>query len=183
MTDSLKLAEMLEKRHDRVLRDIKFLDCNEDFRKNNFKKSNYVNSQNKIQPKYNITESGFKFLVASYRGPKARKIRKSLGLIPANDDIEGKYLEIISDSFSHLRQEFQKTVGAYRIDLYFPDINVAVEIDEYHHVHQIKNDETRESYIKTVLGCEFLRFHTQGTSSIGVVINQIIKLEKGRKYE
>lgn len=39
MTDSLKVSKVFGKRHDNVLKDIRELDCSEDFRLLNFKES------------------------------------------------------------------------------------------------------------------------------------------------
>ena len=52
ITTSLQVAEVFEKEHARVLRDIRELSCSEDFRNGNFAESSYINSQNKKQPMY-----------------------------------------------------------------------------------------------------------------------------------
>ena len=44
---SLQVAETFDKRHDIVLRDIRVLDCSNDFRLHNFVESSYQNEQNK----------------------------------------------------------------------------------------------------------------------------------------
>ncbi|WP_176694946.1 AbaSI family restriction endonuclease [Aliivibrio fischeri] len=51
----------------------------------------------------------------------------------------------------------QYKVGPYLIDGYFPDINLAIEIDEEHHSYQVADDKVREAFIKESLGCEFYR--------------------------
>jgi hypothetical protein len=45
----------------------------------------------------------------------------------------------------------------YYIDAYFPDLNLAVEIDEPHHVRQREADSFREQEIKKKIGCRFMR--------------------------
>lgn len=43
--DSLVVAKIFEKRHDNVVRDIRNLDCSEEFRLLNFEESSYTNLQ------------------------------------------------------------------------------------------------------------------------------------------
>lgn len=76
ITTSLKVAEKFEKEHARVLRDIRELQCSEEFRNGNFAESSYVNSQNKTQPMYEITKDGFVLLVMGYTGEKAMKFKE-----------------------------------------------------------------------------------------------------------
>ncbi len=76
ITTSLQVAEVFEKEHARVLRDIRELSCSEDFRNGNFAKSSYINSQNKKQPMYQITKDGFVLLVMGYTGEKAMKFKE-----------------------------------------------------------------------------------------------------------
>lgn len=56
----------------------------------------------------------------------------------------------------------------YRIDLYIPTYNLAIEYDEYHHAQQAAEDEIRESYIKTIIGCEFIRLQDADSMSINI---------------
>ena len=88
---SLQVAETFEKRHDHVLEDIAkiglprtgessksrdFLTSERaetitDFFSDNFWRTTYINSQNKKQPMYLMTEEGFTVLVMGYTGDKA----------------------------------------------------------------------------------------------------------------
>lgn len=74
--NSLFVAKAFEKRHDTVLRDIKSLDCSDEFRLLNFVESSYKNEQNKKQPCYEMTRDGFAFLAFGYRGKKAAKFKE-----------------------------------------------------------------------------------------------------------
>ena len=71
MTDSLKVADVFGKRHKNIIQAVKELDCSEEFRRLNFQPSYYLNEQNKRQPKFNMTQDGFTFLVMGFRGKKA----------------------------------------------------------------------------------------------------------------
>lgn len=74
--DSLFVAQAFEKRHDAVLRDIRELDCSEDFRLHNFVESSYLNAQGKRQPSYCMTRDGFVYLAMGYRGRKAAQFKE-----------------------------------------------------------------------------------------------------------
>lgn len=77
MTDSLKVADVFGKRHDNILQALKNLDCSEEFRLLNFQASYYLNEQNKRQPKFNMTQDGFTFLVMGFRGKKAAEFKEA----------------------------------------------------------------------------------------------------------
>lgn len=74
--NSLMVAQIFNKRHDNVLRDIKTLDCSESFRLLNFEESTYKNEQGKKQPCVNMTRDGFVFLVMGYRGKNAAMFKE-----------------------------------------------------------------------------------------------------------
>jgi Rha family phage regulatory protein len=62
------LAEYFKKQHAHVLRDIKSLDCDLDFRLSNFGESYYINAQNKRQPEYVVTQDGFTLVAMGFTG-------------------------------------------------------------------------------------------------------------------
>ena len=74
---SLDVAETFEKRHDNVLKDIRELECSNEFRLLNFEESYYMNLQNKKQPMYYITKDGFTILVMGYSGEKAMRFKEA----------------------------------------------------------------------------------------------------------
>lgn len=76
VTDSLTVAEVFGKEHKIVMRDIRALDCSEEFRRNNFVPSSYVSEQNKDLPKYIITQDGFSFLAMGYTGAEAARFKE-----------------------------------------------------------------------------------------------------------
>ena len=77
MTDSLKVADVFGKRHKNIIQAVKELDCSEEFRRLNFQPSYYLNEQNKRQPKFNMTQDGFTFLVMGFRGKKAAEFKEA----------------------------------------------------------------------------------------------------------
>ncbi|QAS52839.1 Rha family transcriptional regulator [Halobacillus litoralis] len=76
VTDSLIVAESFGKEHARVMRDIRELDCSEEFRVGNFAESTYINSQEREYPKYFMSEQGFTFLVMGYTGTNATRFKE-----------------------------------------------------------------------------------------------------------
>jgi Rha family phage regulatory protein len=76
VTTSIKVAEVFGKRHDNVLKNIKALDCSEEFLLLNFQESNYLNKQGKTQPMMEMTRDGFTFLAMGFNGAKATKFKE-----------------------------------------------------------------------------------------------------------
>lgn len=105
LTDSRKVAEYFEKRHDHVIRDIrgiiaqiedgsKLSRLNEDSPKMGsrmFYESTYVNSQNKEQPMYLMNRDGFALLAMGFTGSKALQFK--LKYIEAFNAMEAKLKE------------------------------------------------------------------------------------------
>lgn len=73
---SLDVAETFGKEHNKVLRDIRELECSDDFRLSNFGQSSYINSQGKKMPMYYMTRDGFTLLAMGYTGEKAMKFKE-----------------------------------------------------------------------------------------------------------
>ncbi|MFS1511723.1 phage regulatory protein/antirepressor Ant [Chengkuizengella sp. SCS-71B] len=99
VTDSLTVADVFKKSHDKVLRDIRELECSEEFRLANFGESSYTNQQNKQMPKYLITQDGFSFLVMGYTGKKAAQFKE-------------KYI----NEFNRMKNQIQNQIDSYMID-------------------------------------------------------------------
>lgn len=77
VVSSLDIAETFGKEHFHVLRDIRELECSEEFRQSNFGLSYYVNEQNKKQPMYYVTRDGFTILAMGYTGEKAMRFKEA----------------------------------------------------------------------------------------------------------
>ncbi|WP_405153142.1 Rha family transcriptional regulator [Paenibacillus sp. FSL K6-0108] len=77
VTDSLTIADVFGKEHSKILRDIRELDCSEEFRESNFGLSSYQSEQNRKMPKYIITQDGFSFLVMGYTGKEAARFKET----------------------------------------------------------------------------------------------------------
>jgi Rha family phage regulatory protein len=77
VTSSLIVAEVFGKNHKEVLRDIRNLECSEEFAQRNFAQSSYVNSQNKEMPMFQMNKKGFTILVMGYTGKEAMKFKEA----------------------------------------------------------------------------------------------------------
>ncbi|SKB01317.1 phage regulatory protein, rha family [Caloramator quimbayensis] len=81
VVSSRKVAEVFEKQHGHVIRDIEKVLADlligglSNFGESNFIKSSYKNSQNKRQPEYIMTKDGFTLLVMGYSGEKATRFK------------------------------------------------------------------------------------------------------------
>lgn len=95
-----------------------------------------------------------------------------------------KYASLINDVFSgFLAFEFEKKVLNYRVDVYFPELNLVVEYDELHH-ETPKNkelDRIRQRKISEHLGCSFIRLKVgdelKSVNQILVFFNEMARRE------
>lgn len=85
-TDSLTVAKVFGREHYNVLRDIKNLDCSEEFGALNFEATSYLDEWNREKPKQNMTRNGLTFLVMGYNGEKAARFKEAY--IAAFDKME-----------------------------------------------------------------------------------------------
>ena len=78
ITTSKIVAEVFDKNHADVLRDIRNLSCSEEFRVSNFAEATFQN-QKTGQPHlmYEMTKDGFSFLVMGYTGEKAGQFKET----------------------------------------------------------------------------------------------------------
>jgi len=118
--------------------------------------------------------------LASYHATKVISDKLGLNLqFVYNVSKQQETLNTIKAAFKDLSCISEYTVDTYRIDLYFPDLNLAVECDEHGHVNRDQHyEQEREEYIKKVLGCVFIRYNPDSSRfDIGDVIYEI------RSYE
>lgn len=91
---------------------------------------------------------------------------------------EVSWLRIVKESFSQFESELQYPIGEYKIDLYFPKLQIAVECDENGHSDRSQEDEViREKYIGMHLQCQMIRFNPDSPHfNIGTTINKLLRL-------
>lgn len=76
VVSSLDIAETFGKEHKNVLKDIRELNCSDEFGRLNFEPTNYIDEHNRKQPMYYITRDGFTLLVMGYTGEKAMRFKE-----------------------------------------------------------------------------------------------------------
>lgn len=108
-TLSTAVADYFGKAHRTVLRDIRALDCSEQFRLHNFVQSSYRNQQGKEQPEFRLSYDGLVFLVMGWQGERAaakkeayiaefNRMRAALQVRPGHVQVPQRELEYL-----HLR--------------------------------------------------------------------------------
>lgn len=93
--------------------------------------------------------------------------------------VECDYLDIIERALKrYCKCLRQYSVNRYRIDMYIPYFNIAIECDEYGHRRYNQDDEQKRSCIITAkLNCKFVRFDPFHVSfNIGDVISDILEI-------
>ncbi|WP_046180356.1 Rha family transcriptional regulator [Domibacillus tundrae] len=76
LTDSLTVAAVFEKQHKDVMRDIRNLECSEEFNRRNFALVDYTDVRNRVYNKYLIKRDGLAFLVMGYTGKTASEYKE-----------------------------------------------------------------------------------------------------------
>ncbi|RDY70284.1 hypothetical protein DXT76_13495 [Halobacillus trueperi] len=76
VADSLTVAEAFGKRHDNVIKDIRSLECSQEFSLLNFEESTYKTERGRKYPMFIMTERGFTLLVMGYTGPNAMEFKE-----------------------------------------------------------------------------------------------------------
>lgn len=77
VVSSLDVANTFNKEHKNVLKDIRELECSEEFSQLNFEPTSYKDRFNRKQPMYYMTRDGFTLLVMGYTGEKAMKFKEA----------------------------------------------------------------------------------------------------------
>ena len=163
MTNSREIAISYKKRHSSILRTIGKITKKNPEISRYFIESSYISKDGRRLIQYEMDDIGvdiiknrFKYNVRSAR-------------------FEYKYLNEIQDFLNLMNIEYilQYQVGNYRIDLYIPKYNLAIEIDEEEHKYKKDYDLKRQSYIENQIHCKFVRVN-EG-ESCGCAIAKITK--------
>ena len=92
--------------------------------------------------------------------PKSIEFRSKLGLNQYDITLtkEQSVLKSVMDAFKGESMQTQCRVLGYRIDLYFHDYKLAIEVDEKGHKDRNINHEIqRQKALEKELSCEFIR--------------------------
>lgn len=117
VTSSLKIAEVFQKTHNKVLRDIRELKCSDKFRLSNFGQSVYHNKQGREMPMYVVTFDGFAILAMGYTGDNAMQFKERY-----INEFNRTRLILDSRTIMSVEQKTIKKTIAEVIHKQFPDV-------------------------------------------------------------
>lgn len=93
--------------------------------------------------------------------PRNSKMRLGFNICDVFSTKDQTKLGIIMNALDGETMKTQYNVKVYRINLYFYDYKLAIEIYEYSHVDRnTDNEEPRRNAIEKKLGCDFIRINT-----------------------
>jgi len=76
ITTSRNVAEIFKKNHKHVMEAIRNCEASEEFVRSNFRLTEYLDSQNRMQPMYYMTKDGFAMLAFGFTGKEAAKFKE-----------------------------------------------------------------------------------------------------------
>ena len=76
-TTSFQVAELFDRLHKNVLRDIQALECSPEFNRLNFEPVEYTDAKGERRPAYRLTKDGFVFLAMGFTGPQAARFKEA----------------------------------------------------------------------------------------------------------
>ena len=133
---------------------------------------------------YRLTNTAFELLENTYnlRNRYLVDQRDTVKSINIGMCIENQTIGFIENSFKGIigcKRQF--SIGKYRVDLYFPDYQLAVECDENNHVDRNPvNEKIREEFILSQ-GCILIRYNPNTPSfDLSNVIQKILIVVLGK---
>lgn len=134
-----------------------------------------------MREKYLWSLAGAVFLAHRVSKDKAKRFLASTGeALLARSRIESQIVEVVKASLTGfpVTVRTEHPVGPYKIDIYIPELGLAIECDERNHSGYCPiEEECREDYIKEKLGCTILRHDPDDPkTNVGMIINHIFKL-------
>ena len=95
--------------------------------------------------------------------PKSIEFKSKLGFNQFDITLtkEQSILKSVMDTFERENMQTQYSVLGYRIDIYFHDYRLAIEVDEKGHKDRNTNDEIQgQKALEKELGCKFIRINS-----------------------
>lgn len=143
-----------------------------------------TDSKNRKFPMYLVNSDGICEIYHRTRSPNLPILMEGLShFIQEPNQIvyackEVSWLRIIQQTFKNLHTELQYKVDNYEIDLYFPDLLLAVECDENGHGDRsLITENERQDFISNKLKCQFIRFNPDVPHfNIGDILNKIFTI-------
>ena len=156
-----------------------------------FIQNNNLIGSNRTKHVYLLSESGYLKLISLFKDKNENLINVVLikifnsnkQVIPITNNKEVQFRKILSDILSEFNISciFQYAVLNYRIDIYIPSLNIAIEYDENEHKdYTYEQQEGRQLNIEKELHCKFIRVSDKYSINIAVgkVLKQIYDIKK-----
>ena len=128
-----------------------------------FTKSSYLSNRGRYENQFEMDDIGVDILINKFK----------YNIHSAR--FEYKYFNEIKDFIDAMEIAYveQYPVNNYKIDLYIPKHNIAIEIDEKEHKYKKEYDLKRQDYIENKIHCKFI--HINEGESCGNAMAKIIK--------
>ena len=189
----LKHKSLMEK----IRTELKVLETLNLDNKNHITLTTYKDIQERTQPCYELDSQGLKFLIDTTKTKDRiplidiyNKISNSKELYIYKEKKEYKFIGALMDSLKGIGIE--KSIpeyyccSKYRIDLYLPELNIAIEYDENNHRgYSYEQQERRQIEIEENLKCKFIRVNSEDGLfyNIGYCIKEIEKIKNENIFD
>lgn len=144
-----------------------------------WKHFDFLNTKGGRQKMSLLSEEGLKYLLSKTRSPHVDKVSSlfDLKVVSLYECKEASVTKTLLKAFDGETIEFQKVVGKYRIDVYFPNYRLAVEIDEHDHDDRdVLYEEKRQAFLEKKLNCEFIRVNPDDPGfNVLSVVNMVFR--------
>ena len=169
---SREVAEMVEKSHGSLIRNIRNLIKRNPECSKYFMESTYKDERGKANKCYLLTKQGCELLLFKY------KLRAQAG------SLETRFIDGLEEVLKPFKIEGIRQYSVYfdniryRIDYYIQTLNIGIESDENGHTGYTSDEhEGRQKEIERALDCKFIRVTDKETDlyNIGLVIKEIVQ--------
>ena len=139
----------------------------------------FGNNMSQKRKMHFLSLNGLKHLIFKTRSINAHKLAHvcNIEMDTKYESKEASSLQVIEKAFSGEYMIFQHIVGKYRIDMYFPEYNLAIECDENDHNDRDQlYEKYRQKYLTKRLKCEFIRYNPDADDfDVMDVVNQVFQ--------
>lgn len=161
------------------------------------KLTTYVDKKGEKRPCYEVDSQGLKFLIDTIKTKDRIPLIDIYNKISNDKELyiykEKKEYEFIGALINSLKGiGIEKFIpeyyccSKYRIDLYLPELNIAIEYDENNHRgYSYEQQEGRQKEIEENLGCKFIRVNSEDGLfyNIGYCIKEIEKIKNENIFD
>jgi len=152
----------------------------------------YIDKQNQERPCFSLNSQGLKYIMDTCRSRDKIAMAQIFNEMtngrevsvcknrPEHDFIDGLINSLKAFGIEEYKTQYviKNDKGAnYKIDLYLPELNIAIEYDENGHKnYTYEQQEGRQKEIEQELGCKFIRVSDKDNLfyNIGLVIKEIV---------